>query len=88
MRDYTQNIDTLERLAGISPEKLVEAHGSFAEAHCVICRKSYPADYVKEIIFNDEIPKCKECDGLVKPGKKKSIIQTNYRYCIFWRTSP
>ncbi|KAJ3284244.1 NAD-dependent protein deacetylase sirtuin-2 [Borealophlyctis nickersoniae] len=35
LRNYTQNIDTLERVAGISGEYLVEAHGSFSEAHCV-----------------------------------------------------
>jgi NAD-dependent SIR2 family protein deacetylase len=27
LRNYTQNIDTLERVAGVPPELLVEAHG-------------------------------------------------------------
>ncbi|KAJ3049106.1 NAD-dependent protein deacetylase sirtuin-2, partial [Quaeritorhiza haematococci] len=31
-RNYTQNIDTLERVAGVSTELLVEAHGSFGSA--------------------------------------------------------
>ncbi|KAJ3191917.1 NAD-dependent protein deacetylase sirtuin-2 [Irineochytrium annulatum] len=35
LRNYTQNIDTLERVAGIPENFLVEAHGSFAEATCV-----------------------------------------------------
>ncbi|KAJ3126251.1 NAD-dependent protein deacetylase sirtuin-2 [Nowakowskiella sp. JEL0407] len=35
LRNYTQNIDTLERVAGVPEEKLVEAHGSFADAKCV-----------------------------------------------------
>ncbi|KXS14399.1 SIR2-domain-containing protein [Gonapodya prolifera JEL478] len=35
LRNYTQNIDTLERVAGIPGDKLVEAHGSFASARCV-----------------------------------------------------
>ncbi|KAJ3034827.1 NAD-dependent protein deacetylase sirtuin-2, partial [Rhizophlyctis rosea] len=35
LRNYTQNIDTLERVAGISGDLLVEAHGSFSDAHCV-----------------------------------------------------
>ena len=35
LRCYTQNIDTLERIAGIKEELLVEAHGSFASAQCV-----------------------------------------------------
>merc|ERR1719502_1194025 len=38
LRCYTQNIDTLERAAGIQPEKLVEAHGSFATASCIDCK--------------------------------------------------
>ncbi|KAJ3206940.1 NAD-dependent protein deacetylase sirtuin-2 [Dinochytrium kinnereticum] len=35
VRNYTQNIDTLERVAGIPESLLVEAHGSFATARCV-----------------------------------------------------
>jgi NAD-dependent SIR2 family protein deacetylase len=33
-RCYTQNIDGLERLAGLDDEKLVEAHGTFATSRC------------------------------------------------------
>ena len=50
-RVYTQNIDTLERLAGIPSELLVEAHGSFATATCRSCRKSFPQEYVERAIF-------------------------------------
>lgn len=35
LRNYTQNIDTLERLAGLDEELLVEAHGSFHSARCI-----------------------------------------------------
>ncbi|KAJ3061412.1 NAD-dependent protein deacetylase sirtuin-2 [Podochytrium sp. JEL0797] len=35
LRNYTQNIDTLERVAGLDEKYLVEAHGSFAGAKCV-----------------------------------------------------
>jgi len=35
LRVYTQNIDGLERLAGVPPERLVECHGTFASAHAV-----------------------------------------------------
>ena len=50
-RVYTQNIDTLERLAGIPSELLVEAHGSFATATCRFCRKKYGQEYVERAIF-------------------------------------
>ncbi|CAH2094358.1 unnamed protein product [Euphydryas editha] len=67
LRHYTQNIDTLERGAGIPDDKLVEAHGTFYTSHCLECRKEYPLDYIKNIIFADEIPICTECPGVVKP---------------------
>ena len=41
MRHYTQNIDTLEREAGIADEKLVEAHGAFNTGHCIDCKKEF-----------------------------------------------
>lgn len=70
LRVYTQNIDTLERIAGISEEKIVEAHGTFHTAHCLSCGKKYTKEWVRDIIFKDEIPKCidEDCEtGLVKP---------------------
>ncbi|XP_059058310.1 NAD-dependent protein deacetylase sirtuin-2-like [Achroia grisella] len=67
LRHYTQNIDTLERGAGIPEDKIVEAHGTFYTSHCLDCRKQYGLDFVKERIFADQIPICTECPGVVKP---------------------
>jgi len=70
LRHFTQNIDTLERVAGLSDEKLVEAHGAFHTGHCIKCRKEYSQEWIKEQIFKDEIPTCKKCKGgggYVKP---------------------
>ena len=36
-RFYTQNIDTLEKQAGIADGAVVYAHGSFADCHCIEC---------------------------------------------------
>lgn len=47
VRNFTQNIDTLERIAGVPEEKLVEAHGSFASAHCIACRQEYSQEFVR-----------------------------------------
>ncbi|XP_023270279.1 NAD-dependent protein deacetylase sirtuin-3, mitochondrial-like, partial [Seriola lalandi dorsalis] len=44
LRMYTQNIDGLERLAGIPPEMLVEAHGTFATATCTVCLRKYEGE--------------------------------------------
>ncbi|KAJ2076614.1 NAD-dependent protein deacetylase sirtuin-2 [Coemansia sp. RSA 988] len=69
LRHYTQNIDCLERAAGVDPELIVEAHGSFHEAHCINsrCCKEYAQDWVKEQILGDTIPRCSVCKSLVKP---------------------
>ena len=67
LRNFTQNIDTLEQIAGIPDEKLVFAHGSFASAHCIECEKEYSCEEVRKKIFNDEIVKCPECGGYIKP---------------------
>ncbi|KAK9240833.1 DHS-like NAD/FAD-binding domain-containing protein [Lipomyces kononenkoae] len=66
-RVYTQNIDTLERIAGVSDDKIVEAHGSFAENHCIDCGKEMTKEALEAKMKKNEIPKCKRCGGLVKP---------------------
>lgn len=44
-----QNIDTLERVAGLDQEDLVEAHGTFFTSHCLgsSCKKKYTLDWMK-----------------------------------------
>ncbi|KAM0736964.1 NAD-dependent protein deacetylase sirtuin-2 [Formica fusca] len=68
LRHYTQNIDTLERIAGLPSEKLVEAHGTFHTGRCLKCRAPYMLPWMKEKILEGMIPKCEECnEGVVKP---------------------
>ncbi|NXC92031.1 SIR2 deacetylase, partial [Cercotrichas coryphoeus] len=71
LRCYTQNIDTLERVAGLDPELLVEAHGTFFTSHCLrgSCRQRYDLAWMRERIFSSLVPKCEKCQGLVKPGE-------------------
>ncbi|KAJ3558689.1 hypothetical protein NM688_g767 [Phlebia brevispora] len=64
---YTQNIDTLERLAGLPDEAVVEAHGSFANQHCVECGSWYDEHKLRDQISRGEVAYCYECGGLVKP---------------------
>lgn len=68
-RHYTQNIDTLEHIARISPDKIIEAHGSFYTNHCLVCRQQYTKEWMKAEIFANRIPRCNipECTGVVKP---------------------
>lgn len=64
---FTQNIDCLEREAGVPGDMIVEAHGSFARQSCIECKMPYPDEDIKRHIDNKEIPRCHHCKGLVKP---------------------
>lgn len=64
---FTQNIDCLERRAGVPAEKIVEAHGSFATQRCIDCKKEFPDDEMREHVEKGQVPRCKTCKGLVKP---------------------
>lgn len=60
----------LEHAAGISHERSVLCHGSFATATCLACKRTYPNDVIREDVANQRVPMCKECnalDGIVKP---------------------
>lgn len=66
---FTQNIDCLEREAGVPGDKIIEAHGSFADQACIDCKKAYPKEQMLTHIENKTVPRCidSSCDGLVKP---------------------
>ncbi|EJU03647.1 SIR2-domain-containing protein [Dacryopinax primogenitus] len=71
LRNYTQNIDTLETVAGV--KKVLNCHGSFATASCITCGTQFPGEEIKEDIFAERIPKCTVCIGKGREaGKKKS----------------
>ena len=70
---FTQNVDTLERLAGANPDLLMEAHGSFAKLKCIECGKEYSPRLLKECVVDKEspeVPRCqaKRCNGALKPS--------------------
>ncbi|KAF3906040.1 hypothetical protein ABW21_db0206521 [Orbilia brochopaga] len=73
-RCWTQNIDTLERAAGVPGDKLTEAHGSFASHRCIECKEPYPDELMRASLMSPvtppDIPTCiatPQCNGLVKP---------------------
>jgi NAD-dependent histone deacetylase SIR2 len=67
LKHFTQNIDCLDREAGVPGEKIVEAHGSFARQSCVECGMAYPEEEMKRHVHEGTIPRCESCKGLVKP---------------------
>merc|ERR1712232_422031 len=71
-RCYTQNIDSLELLAGLPPEMLVQAHGSFEAAHVIDTEPEVLVDVqvLGEALKRGELGWRKLCatsGGLVKP---------------------
>lgn len=76
LRNYTQNIDTLEKQAGI--RWVVECHGSFAKASCTNCKHVVDGESIREEVFAQKVPLCPECprDGLSndRPGVLKPNI--------------
>ena len=66
---FTQNIDCLDRKAGVPDDQIIEAHGSFATQHCIECKSPFPVDLMKQAVAKAEVPYCltPQCNGLVKP---------------------
>jgi NAD-dependent SIR2 family protein deacetylase len=67
LRCYTQNIDCLERKAGVPGDALVEAHGGFHTSSCIDCKRAHDSERVRSDVLRDVATKCDGCGGLVKP---------------------
>ncbi|OJA08589.1 hypothetical protein AZE42_04566 [Rhizopogon vesiculosus] len=57
--NYTQNIDTLETLTGIT--RVLQCHGSFATATCIQCRQRVPGTEIEKDIMEHHVPLCTAC---------------------------
>lgn len=57
--NYTQNIDTLEKLANI--ERVFTCHGSFSTASCLNCKYQVDGSFIKDDILKQKIPRCPRC---------------------------
>lgn len=66
-RVYTQNIDGLESLAGVSDDRLVDCHGSFRSASCSSCKEPIAPEKCQTMMLNGAVPKCESCGSAVKP---------------------
>ncbi|KAL3982369.1 Sir2 family protein [Acanthocheilonema viteae] len=68
LRNYTQNIDTLEQIAGI--KRIVQCHGSFATATCRNCGLKVDSEAIREDIDSGRVAMCRICshpEGVMKP---------------------
>ena len=63
----TQNIDGLHQLAGSSPAKVIEVHGTMREAMCMSCSWRGPMAGVLARVRDGELdPPCERCGGILK----------------------
>jgi NAD-dependent deacetylase sirtuin 2 len=53
-RVFTQNIDTLESVAGLPLDKYVACHGNFSTATCRRCSTEYTQEWMMNKLFHDE----------------------------------
>ncbi|KAJ4470130.1 SIR2-domain-containing protein [Lentinula aciculospora] len=69
-QNYTQNIDTLETVAGV--ERVLQCHGSFATASCLLCRRRVPGTEIELDIMRRKVPLCPVCNPPSSSTPKKS----------------
>src|SRR5688572_6857297 len=63
----TQNIDELHQVAGNSPGKVIEVHGSMRRFMCWGCGMRGPMQLVLERVRAGEAdPHCRDCGGILK----------------------
>ena len=63
----TQNIDGLHVIAGNSPDKIVEIHGTVHRWECVNCGARGPmVEALDRVRAGEEDPHCLQCGGIVK----------------------
>jgi NAD-dependent deacetylase len=63
----TQNIDGLHQLAGNTPERVLELHGSIHRVECLGCAWTGPTTGLLErVAAGEEDPRCLRCGDLIK----------------------
>ena len=58
LRVYSQNIDGLENVAGVSNKKMVYAHGSLQWAKCMTCQRKVSSEDILSAIRKGCVPRC------------------------------
>jgi NAD-dependent deacetylase len=65
----TQNVDGLHGVAGVSPGKMIELHGTDRKVTCLDCAKEFDPEPIYARLKRGIIPgPCDVCGGLLKPA--------------------
>ncbi|PIA17638.1 SIR2-domain-containing protein, partial [Coemansia reversa NRRL 1564] len=76
LRNYTQNIDTLEHVQGI--KNVLNCHGSFATATCIKCGYNSEGTALEPDIMAKRIAYCPKCrDGPPQPPTTHLSVEKN-----------
>jgi NAD-dependent deacetylase len=63
----TQNIDELHQIAGNSPDKVIEVHGTMRKVVCMNCGMTAPMQKALDRVRAGEAdPPCRSCGGILK----------------------
>jgi NAD-dependent deacetylase len=63
----TQNIDELHQLAGNSPERVIEVHGTVRQVVCMECGERAPMERaLARVRAGEADPPCRSCGGILK----------------------
>ncbi len=63
----TQNIDELHQMAGNSPDRILEVHGTMRKVVCMGCGMTAPMQKALERVrAGEEDPPCRDCGGILK----------------------
>jgi len=63
----TQNIDELHRIAGNSPERILEVHGTMRRVMCWQCGRRWPMQTaLARVRAGESDPPCSDCGGILK----------------------
>jgi NAD-dependent deacetylase len=63
----TQNIDGLHQRAGMSPDRVIEVHGTLHQVVCLSCGWRGPMqETLDRVRAGEEDPTCLDCNGLLK----------------------
>lgn len=87
LRNYTQNIDTLEEAAGI--ERVLYCHGSFSQAACTSpgCTYKVAGSAIKPDIFEQRVPYCPRCaeaDEAKRAAMRKAAMRGKSKSAREW----
>ena len=79
----TQNIDGLHQMAGSSPERVIEIHGTMREVVCMACGERAAMERaLARVRAGEEDPPCRSCGGILKSATisfGQSLVQVDLR---------